>query len=498
LVTTVTSAHLDVFATVPHCLDNQYLPRPALTDLLAGKIDIAAAERARSRSVRREYVRALLYSPTVILNRAFALNEPAVFQDVKDHPNSIAELIERERLVILMLKNDPRLPAILDARDPPFPVSGDGRRAWRRYLGDFGETQLRYVQITDDQHEAVVNCFPTFIRQLFRQEFDPPRFMELCTATGLAGDRLEAFRRFLRTTATPWLDRFEGRLVRTAVYKEFILPDGADISKPGIDRHKEFALEMKLLTDLAYNHNLPTALGRQSFVPLAMPNPLCLPRHLFRHGIEAVRANDERIAQDVTLRALSELWSYPSQQAYLVPDWADLSIDDVLHLQSWDEWDAFRKAQRQLAKVDSADQFDRCLHDFFDALAGFQVRMANAIESDRGVLKHVAAGARALKLLVSPVITWAGEALTPSIANSLVTSHATEAFEFAIDVIVEFFEGRAEARHTDEAARFRYRAAGWRRNVMAEIRESPDTRRQVERLAEQASPPPVEAPAQAV
>ena len=81
---TIGSTQLDAFATFPQCADNQFLPLSALKGLYRDNMSLRKATREREQAVRREYMRALVYSPEVVLNRAYAINEPQIFQDVRD------------------------------------------------------------------------------------------------------------------------------------------------------------------------------------------------------------------------------------------------------------------------------------------------------------------------------------------------------------------------------------------------------------------------------
>jgi hypothetical protein len=248
------------------------------------------------------------------------------------------------------------------------------------------------------------------------------------------------------------------------------MPPGADISKPNIDPSKPFAFEMKLLADLAYGHNAPTTLRRQSFIATQMPSPLCLPPDLFSRG-PAFRHLDSSTAGDVCDRALADnTWYYESATAFLVPDWAKLNAADVRIIQSWPEWVNFRVAQQAVADVPTPDQFDSRIADLFAALSEFQGRLACEIEDPASGLHRVKVGAKVLKLAVRPVITWAGHVLLPDLAGELVTGISQEAVEFAIDISIDFLDRRHERHHEQATQSFVSHAEGVRQNVAASVR----------------------------
>ena len=480
----ISSSELDAFATVPHCLDNQFLPRDVLAQVYRGERRLGSGMREREAAVRREYVRSLLYSPEVIINRAFALNEPAVYSDVRDYPDSVAKLINDKRLTILLLGSESSLSAVMD--DPTFTISKAGTKAWRDLLAANGETHQRYLGLSSDESEAVTSRFPAFVRQLMRLELTDNRMIELFKPVAIDGyspPRLDEFKTFLDQECRPWVNGGE-KVTRSSFYKRFIMPDGADISKPNIDPRKPYAFELKLLADLAYGHNTPTTLRRQSFIATQMPSPLCLPPDLFSRG-PAFEHLGASTAADVCDRAIADTgWYYESAEAFLVPDWAVLTAADVSVIQSWPEWANFRIAQRSVAQVITPDQFDARLADLFTALDQFQRRLASDLQDPESMLNRVKAGAKMLKLVVRPIITWAGQILKPDLAAELLAELVQEGIEFAIDISIDFLDHRQDAHHEQAIEGFVTHAEGVRQNVAARIQASAPRMQAVEDLAQ--------------
>jgi hypothetical protein len=494
----VLSNELDAFATVPHCLDNQFLPRELLSQVYKGKQRLNRGLRARAAAVRREYVRSLLYSPEVIINRAFVLNEPAVYRDVRDHPESVASLINDKRMTILLLGDEPSLSAVMD--NPRIEISKDGTKAWRAFLAAYGEVDLRYLKLSSDETEAVTSRFPNFVRALFRLELPDSRMIELFKPVAIDGytpQRLGEFKAFLDEQRQQWIDT-GAQITRTTFYERFIMPRGVDLSKPNIDPAKPYAFELKLLADLAYGHNTPTTLRRQSFIATEMPSPLCLPPDLFSRGSAFGHLNTVT-AGDVCDRAMADVgWYYETAEAFLVPDWAELTAEDVQKIQSWPEWINFRTAQQAVADVERPDEFDGRLQELFGALSAFQAKLAHEIDDPSSTLRRVKAGAKILKLVVRPVITWGGQTLGPGLAGLILTEVAQRGVEFAIDVSIDFVDRRHEQHHEQEVERFVSHAEGVRQNVAASIQASSSRMQAVETIAQQPSfiPPDTKSPAQ--
>lgn len=493
----VSSTDLDAFATVPHCLDNHFLPRDVLSQVYRRELRLSTAVRDRASAVRREYIRSLLYSPEVIINRAYVLNEPAVYSDIRDHAESMASLINDKRLTILLLNEEPSLAAVMAS--PPFTVSSDGKKAWHDFLATYGDASQRYLKLSSDESEEVTGRFPSFVRELFRLDLPDNRMIELFKPVAIDGytpQKLGEFKAFLEEQRKQWIDT--GAVIkRQSFYERFILPDGADSSKPNIDPTKPYAFELKLLADLAYGHNTPTTLRRQSFIASQMPNPLCLPPHLFSRGL-AFGHLGSGTAGGVCDWAMKEKgWYYESAEAFLVPDWAELTASDVRVIQSWTEWVSFRTAQRAVANVATPAEFDARLRDLFAALAEFQGKLAREIEDPSKVLHRVKAGAKVFKLVLGALITWAGTLLHPGLAREMLDV-AQEGIEFGIDIGICWADGRHEEHHEQAMESFVSHAEGVRQNVAASIGVSPLRMQAIEAIAQRPSvaPPDTKSPAQ--
>jgi len=468
-------------------LDNHFLPRNELSRVYKRERRLSSAVRARASAVRREYVRSLLYSPEVIINRAFVLNEPAVYRDVRDHPESMACLINDKRLTILLLYDEPSLSAVVD--NPRFELSEDGKRAWRSFLAAYGDAHQRYLKLSSDESEAVTGRFPNFVRSLFRVELTDSRMIELFKAVAVDGytpQALGEFKAFLEEQRRQWIEA-GASITRTTFYERFIMPDGANISKPNIDPAKPYAFELKLLADLAYGHNTPTTLRRQSFIATQVPSPLCLPPDLFSRGPAFGLLNTGTAGDVFDWATANSSWYYESAEAFLVPDWARLTASDVREIQSWPEWASFRAAQQAVANVATPDQFDARIQDLFAALGEFQGRLAREVEAPDGSLHRVKTGAKILKLVVRPVITWGGQILVPGLAGLIVTEVAQKAVEFAIDVSIDFVDHRHEQHHDQEVDRFVSHTEGVRQNVATSIQANSARMQAVEAIAQRPS-----------
>lgn len=493
----INSAQLDAFATFPQCADNQFLPAVTLAALSEGTLTLDQARRERETAVRREYMRALVYSPEVVINRAFAVNEPQIFRDVASEPESVAELVASERLTIQLLGDEAGLGQVLESST--YDRSALGVRAWQDFLGSYGDNSLRYLKLDPRETSGVRKRFPTMVRTLMRvEEMNDSDIRALYRAVAHEDDpaRFDSFREFLRQTGEPWVrGKKPTELYRNDVYKKFVLPDGAESATIAIDRGKPFAVEIKLIADLAYNNNVPATLLRQSFIPMDLPNPLCLPEELYgrRIGDSTLR---ESVATGVVDLMLGERVFYTAQQALLIPDWADLTVADVCAIQSWPEWRQFDHSFRLIVEAGSADDFADRLRQFSLALEIFHGRLGREIASDQPAssLRRLRNRARWLTFVIHPILTLGGHAVgLPELAGIVAENAVGATLEFGLDLGIGFVEGQHRDAHVQEVEQFQLRAAGLRKNLSAQITQTPAHAHQIERLAEH--PPEAYVPA---
>jgi hypothetical protein len=74
---------LDDVAVVAQSLDNQWVRPDLLAKMLKSGLSLTSDKvaRERSRQVRAEYIRSLVNSPQVVINRAYIINNPVVRRD---------------------------------------------------------------------------------------------------------------------------------------------------------------------------------------------------------------------------------------------------------------------------------------------------------------------------------------------------------------------------------------------------------------------------------
>ncbi len=84
---------LEAGAVIPQCLDNQYVTTEALSALIDHSLtyDDEQVTTLRSKPVRNEFIRSLIYTPQVVVNRAYFKNNKFLYANY--HPRNELELV---------------------------------------------------------------------------------------------------------------------------------------------------------------------------------------------------------------------------------------------------------------------------------------------------------------------------------------------------------------------------------------------------------------------
>jgi hypothetical protein len=402
----INSNQLLRMAAAPGCLDDQYVPIPILRRLMEqglGFREPTIAEERRA-AIRREYIRSLLFSPQLVINRAFALNQPELLEPIAqrngnplepEQMNALHRLLREERLVILLNKSKRASGQILEEEnledliaDPPFPIVGGD--AWTEFFKRFGNNDpISYLRLDTTQQEAINKRFARFMkslpddsehtRRMFRQlhALHPkPPIPDIEEAT-------EAFMRFVKSDYVPWCRELElSKINRTGVYQRFINPDDTPASEGFIDT-KPFAFEVKLLADAAYNANLPETVNRWCFVPDGMPDPRLLPADIFRGAYKEERPDGAMTAILKSLTDSAREYYYRFQGHCHIPDYANFTVHDVVTIQDWAEWQAFRAVQEKVFTLNSATDLHATIADYHQVIVQLHERMEREARAKR-------------------------------------------------------------------------------------------------------------------
>lgn len=392
----LTPGDLRKAAIVPQVLDNQWVPRKTLGEMIRSGKGLADVKLDRQNYVLKEWRRALVYGEQAIVNRAFMFNNAVVVDDYDDFINReyFKQLLRTKVIVPYLFTEDS------PDQKPSFHVND---KLWNAWMDIIHDTHLSCVRLdwgdqTDD-FKRLSKIFHNYIQTLNT----PDQAKHLANHFGIGVEEFPAFRDRLKEIAFCAFqmannDRY---ITRNDLYKEFVCIEGSNIAD-GRYSNKPFVSQIKQIADLKYNVNLPDALGRYALTPEDSP-----PRSALGDLDEAIRGQsitDENVKEILfALRRLS--FDQISQGLYL-KSLGSLGLNDVITVRDTDEWEAYRQAMNRLLDnpldfpQGSADLYSR-----FEALNRAITRIR--IEKDKSkwepwVKFMISVGTHALVLLLNP------------------------------------------------------------------------------------------------
>jgi hypothetical protein len=375
----------DYYAVFPHCLDNEYWPLADLRHLVAGG-SADEARQHRDEWVHRELIRSLIYSPQVFMGRQSAVNDLTLLRAVEQHPDAAAKLMDEGRLVMLTMEAD--FGSFL--KSPPFALESKGTEFWNGFLQANGESAICKLRLGPEQDREVKRRFLAFFKGLNEDDDALRVLFAECTGQEI-GDLLRPeveeqfrdFRQLVRKDLAPWASEFSFQeFRRSLIYQNFVqMP--AEGEPETIARRRRHALAIRRMADLAYNCNTPVTLKRSSFVPPGTPDPGCLPTHLYTPPFSLdLDERQRQIAGQDALSAVMEAraktkqhFFYRMQQEMTLPDIGSFSLQDVVDMHSWPEWQLFVRCEDAAMRFRDAQDLHRQLEAFFDAVVKLHHRM---------------------------------------------------------------------------------------------------------------------------
>ncbi len=388
----ITPEGLEADAVVPQCLDNQYVSDGIFQEMISRGVDYedGAVAAARERAFRNEFIRSLVYSSQVVIQRAYLKNSDFLYKNYlpEDGGNlrAFASLMRQHAIIPYLYKES----SFTD--DLEFDVRKEGDAAAQALLDEVGD-DVRCVRlaVNADENSRATNSMATafgsgltrlnnlgslercaMASELFAdpgQLEEPGRWQQFEEAIDDLSEY--AFRKARE------LRRADKKLARQDVYQDCFAAGEDDHERSRnvvLGRFKTpgdadpFLLELKKCVDLIYNVNLPDHLKRYTFTPANMPSRMALqdaPGTGFSHAqIGAVVSDPE------ALEWIARSFMARTQSAMDLPLLSDLTVTDVLAIRQLPEWEPFKDAQARILK--NPLQCTERLPEFEDAFDRFQ------------------------------------------------------------------------------------------------------------------------------
>ncbi|MEU7317749.1 hypothetical protein [Streptomyces sp. NPDC007083] len=336
----IVNSDLEPVAVVAQCLDNQWVPQELLGSMLerGRSLRDAKVAGARLQAVRHEYLRAILNAQQVIVNRAFFLNNQAVYQDFQNggaSRDAFKELL-RDAVIVPYLYRETGVVA-----EQEFTVQSEGERAWRNIVADAGtgsclrlswdedeNTRLTDLKLKDSFHDQLLSMARFRTESLMRDfKLDEE------------GARLLKAR--LRDVSRWAVDKES--VLREDFYKEFVVAEGTDPAAGTYDRLKPFAGELKQLADLKYNTSLSDALGRYPLTPADSLDRTAL------QELDRALTRGTAVSADELVRMLQQQ-AFALVQNPLHVGLTGLELDHVRQARGTDEWTLYKDSLLRLLR----------------------------------------------------------------------------------------------------------------------------------------------------
>ncbi|MEV7414620.1 hypothetical protein [Streptomyces sp. NPDC089919] len=329
------------YPVMAQALDNQWLP----ADLTATRQRPEAAAGPTTEAVATaaaELRRALVNSGTLIVNRAFFLNNEALYANYLPD----ADPVERGALIRL-LDSRALVPYLFTERaaaaDFTWGYDPSVHRAWSRLVTDDSDPGLVRFDWDDAANLTVAENIGTFFATTLGG-LKHLREDQLAKDLGISKEQAAAMQDGVLTDLAVWAaGQRRSAITRNAVYTEFL-------TRPGTEPYQNLLREgphvaaTKQLVDLAYNLGVPLAGG---VIPLTPPGSP--PRSTLQELREDSRPRAEdpvalgRLLRDVFADALHRAVDGPNS-------YAELSLADIVRLRREEEWRGY---------VDTLDSFLR-------------------------------------------------------------------------------------------------------------------------------------------
>ncbi|MGP3983472.1 hypothetical protein [Streptomyces sp. KR80] len=323
-------ADLTDYPVMAQALDNQWLP-PALAERRRTASPTAGAIPDQVSAASAELRRSLVNSGTLVVNRAYFLNNRALYT------NYLPEADPAERGALLHLLNQRALvPYLLGERDPAerpaFTLDNHVYQSWRHLVTDESEPACVRLSWDDEQNHAEA----ARIGRRFTQRLQGLRWLDpgqLGKDLGIPGEQARAMCDGILRRILQWAGEQpgDGPILRNAVYENFITRPGTGPHQQLL-RDEEHVVPAKQLIDLVYNIGVPAAGGIVAVTPPQSP-PRSALQELEVQGRNPVEDPEAlgRMVRDVLADAVHRAVDGPNS-------YGGLSLADVVRLRQEEAW----------------------------------------------------------------------------------------------------------------------------------------------------------------
>jgi hypothetical protein len=345
---------LDRVVSVPQAFDNQWVPDGLLKRTMNARqrLTDAQLEQQRMPYVRQEYLRSLVNTGQVVINRAFLYNNPAIY---RDYAKSGKGRDDFKRL----LTDAVIVPYLYAEPSPATPPSNFTRRdvgweGWREVISESAPTCLRLSWESDQENEAQARRLLAAPSAQFVENISYLEPALLAADFGLSVEEGSALANRLREVAT-WAHRRSeagARLNREDVYKAFVVQDDTNPSDRQYASYKPFASAIKQLVDLRYNANLADALGSYLLSPEES-----LRRRALQEWHRDRRSGQISDAHELVQVVANLNFDQITEVLGALATFEQLTLGGIIELRSTPAWQHYHAVLRRFLSQQSLDAF---------------------------------------------------------------------------------------------------------------------------------------------
>jgi hypothetical protein len=329
---------LEQVCVVAQSLDNQWVPRSMLSRMLARGRGLPEVREAREHAVRAEYIRALINTEQVVVNRAYLYNNPVVFRDFTTRGperEAFRSLLAGGVIVPYLFKEG------TPVDEPKYTTNVVGFPAWKELCG---EVRSRCVRLSWDDKMNDREIAAKLAGRFHEFSLTASSRDEVAYAQqlGIPDAHVAGFKEQLHAMARMCVNLgSDKKVTRDQLYRAFVTIAETNTDEGRYDANKPFAGPLKQLIDLSYNVNLPDALGRYALTPFDS-----LPRTTLQDWRPSqMRAPFGRRQW----QALLERTDFELLPTGLYLDtFARLDLQDVLTVRQTEEWRLYMNSVRAL------------------------------------------------------------------------------------------------------------------------------------------------------
>ncbi len=331
---------------ISQAFDDQWVPNTLLNAIFHGKISYRDARHYLYYLARTEYMRSLLNSERVIINRTFLYNSSWLARDY--FPGSPTREAFKK-----LLREGVIVPFLYTETDPVqrllwLKPQEENFAAWVQICKETVVQCMRFSWENEQNQKRAQNqlafSFHNFATTAYARETE--RFLR-DLGLGSSPEQERAFARRLEDLQAASFHYFQEHnrqhVVRTFLYEQFITAGNPSLR--AYDSSKPFAGAIKQLLDLAYNSSLADELDCHLITPADSPTRLVLQDwSRMKQGIPTMQASDliEMLSKDTfqIIQKVLEREGLKSMSA--------LNLWDILELRRSDEWQDYITRLRSL------------------------------------------------------------------------------------------------------------------------------------------------------